>query len=178
MSCGHGGADQVRPSEEALRAQAKTVQTVDGEAVNSAFSVRQFESDQYILEAHDQTADELTPTPPSQHEIINGSVLLGGLTEITYSVPRNTSLINVTGPVYDDNSPHRSYCYAILDPEPWWWSPDCLPKSDALKPGYRADQTLLMLPTDPTVEYQLVIGAMGRTRTCAVSGITTYAYET
>lgn len=104
-----------------------------------------------------------------------------GVADPAFSIVMNVTgwspmFANVTGPVYNDNSPSRFYCYAIISPEPWWWNPKALPTADAQKPEYRPDQTLLMLPLDPAAEYRLVIGALGRTRTYSVSGITTYAY--
>lgn len=108
--------------------------------------------------------------PPALYDIKNGTVVLGHLTELVYEVPANTSLINITGPVYDADSS----CYAYLDPEPWWWNGGVVPSADPSKPLYRPEQTLLILPTDPAVEYRLIVGSGAAE--CAVSSVVTYSY--
>lgn len=111
------------------------------------------------------------PVPPALHDITNNSVVLQNYTELTYKVPSNTSLLNITGPVYDQDLS----CYAYLVPEPWWWNDHVMPAANPYKPGYRPDQTLLLMPLDPEQEYELVVGGGGKP--CAVSGVTTYSYN-
>lgn len=47
-----------------------------------------------------------------------------GVADPAFSIVMNVTgwspmFANVTGPVYNDNSPSRVYCYAIISPEPW-----------------------------------------------------------
>lgn len=101
---------------------------------------------------------------------MNGSVLLKNTTELTYSVPANTSLLNITGPVYNEGA---AWCYFLLNPEPFWWS-NIIPTANPARQAYRANQSLMLLPLDPTVEYELIVGAGGSS--CAVSGVTSLVY--
>lgn len=163
-------SDSARPSEEALRDRAQTVRAIDAGQVNKAFSVRQFGSDSYGDLIPDRNLEGKLPAAPAEWEIGDGVLGLMDWTEITYEVPLNTSIINVTGPVSDE----LAGCYARLEPEPWWWN-DVMPLAYPTKPAFRADQTLFFLPTDPAVKYKLIIGSMGIQ--CIVSGVTTYAYD-
>lgn len=164
--------DYARPNETALRAGAYTAYAAEGSGFNKAsFSVRQFDSQKYANHLTGQPDGVIEPIPPTLYDIRNSSVVLQNYTELTYKVPTNSSLINVTGPVYDANV----LCYFVLDPEPWWWNGGVLPSAEPAKPEYRPNQTLILLPVDPAVEYQLIIGASGKP--CAISGITTYSYN-
>lgn len=151
----------------------RTSRLVEARAVNSAaFTIRQFRSHKYSRHITGNSSGEVEPVPPAMYDITNSSVVLYNYTEITYRIPANTSLVNVTGPVF----PEDTNCYFLLDPEPWWWNDDVMPAADQDKPEYRAEQTLILLPTDPTAEYHLVMGA-GNEKRCALSGVTVYSYN-
>lgn len=143
----------------------------DGKLDQSAFELRDFASPKYLSSLTSGLVDQFYAVPPQHHDIENNSVTFTTYTELVYDVPAQTSLINITGPVFD--APMAG-CYAILDPEPEWWNSDMIPTANPGKPSYRADQTYMLLPTDPRVTYQLIIGANGNDTTCAVTGITTY----
>lgn len=167
--------DICRPTEEALRSQARTLSTVkEGKADLNSYELRDFASQDYLLSISDMQIDKFSAIPPQHHDIVNDSLALSFYTELVYNVPSHTSLINVTGPVFNGSD---AGCYAVLHPEPWWWNSEMVPRANPAKPECRADQTLFMLPTDPSVTYQLVIGARGNDTICSVSGITTYAYD-
>lgn len=137
--------------------------------MNRALSIRQFASHEYtqLLSA---TGEDIPPITPAKASISSeGALMLELWTEVVYDVPPHTSLINITGPVSMDT--HS--CYARLEPEPWWWS-SSMPMTHPMKPTYRANQALLVLPLDPAKEYKLIIGAMGHA--CAISGIMTYSH--
>lgn len=139
------------------------------------FTPRQFSSHRYAQKLADQFGESnqpLAPLPEPQYDSVNGSVVLHNLTELTYTVPPNTSLINITGPVYPV-SDADARCYALLSPDPWWVG-TFVPEAQQGKPEYRENQTLILLPVDPTVQYELVIGAFAPE--CAISGVTTYSY--
>lgn len=135
--------------------------------MNQAFTVRPFGSENYtdILPGR----SDIMASSPARWDVSGDALALRDWTEVTYKLPLNTSMVNVTGPVFNETA----LCYARLEPEPWWWSRH-MPVAYPQKPGERADQTLFVLPTDPTEEYQLVIGSRGDL--CTVSGVTTYAY--
>lgn len=165
-------ADQASPSEETLRAGAQTSRAVEANQLNSSsFEIRQYQSHKYSHLLSQKPAEPLDPTPPALYDVVNGSIALLNLTEVTYSVPPNTSLINITGPTY----PHdHTGCYMLLEPEPWWWNGDVVPLVAPWAPDYRPDQTLWMIPVDPSVEYQVIIGASSSY--CTITAITTYSY--
>lgn len=155
--------------------QARNWSTVkEGKADLNTFELRDFASQEYLLSITNNAIDAFSAVPPQYHDIVNNSVALSFYTELVFNVPSETSLINITGPIFNGSD---AGCYAILHPEPWWWSSEMVPRAYPGKPEYRAGQTLFMLPTDPSVTYQLVIGARGNDTICAIEGITTYAYD-
>lgn len=162
----------TRPDEAALRGAARTSLLVIGNALNSAsFTIRQYESHKYSHHITGNSTGTVSPVPPTVYNIRNESIVLQNHTEITFKVPPNTSLLNITGPVY----PEDTNCYFLLDPEPWWWNGGVIPAADQNKPAYRPNQTLIMIPTDPAVEYQLIMGAGGKP--CAITAVTAYSYN-
>lgn len=146
----------------------------EGKVDTGVFKFRDFDSQEYLDSISGGRVSRFAAVPPKHVDVINGSAVFSFYTELVYNVPPHTSLINVTGPVFESPS---AGCYAILHPEPWWWTTAILPKVKPAKPEYRANQTLMLLPVDPSVTYQLIVGAMGNDTLCSVSGITTYAYE-
>lgn len=164
------GTDCASPNEQALRDRAQTVRAIDAGQVNKAFTIRQFDSDAYEDLIPDRKVEGSLPAAPAEWKIGEDALELLDWTEMTYDVPSNTSIVNVTGPVFYE----LGGCYARLEPEPWWWN-NVIPLAYPTKPAHRAGQTLFFLPTDPAVKYKLVVGSMGVQ--CIVSGVTTYAYD-
>lgn len=121
--------------------------------------------------------NDLKATEPAQ-TVSNGSVQLQNMAELSYSVPPNTTLLRVLGPISHDEDWNRTAnCYAALDPEPSWWKAGNLPLSTSYKPQYAANRTLFLLPLDPTVAFTLRVGPPNPASKCFVSGFQSYPFH-
>lgn len=100
-------------------------------------------------------------------------------TELNYKVPKNTTLIQVLGPVgvHGTLGDNRQECLAHLQPPPFWWTNKRLPLSVSLKPQNRVQQTLFVLPVDPAVEHKLYLTSSDPNVTCRVSHIRSYPFH-
>lgn len=108
----------------------------------------------------------------------DGRVLLMTSTEIIYSVPPNTTLVEVLGPSGNQRFwEGDSICYAFLNPRPKWWQSPNYPTSISRKGINATDQSMFILPIDPETEYELRVGSYGEGTTCPVSGIRTYPFH-
>lgn len=111
------------------------------------------------------------------HTVENGAVSLQNMTELSFAVPPNTTLLRVLGPVRDaDEWDQKANCYAALDPEPSWWKPSNFPLSTSYKPNSGSNRTLFLLPIDPTVEFTLRLGPPNPASKCVVDGIQSYPF--
>lgn len=124
-------------------------------------------------------------TPPSlsslyhpKGDIANDQLLLRNNSALVYSVPRNTTLIEVLGAV-GDNKMYGQFgdCYAYLDPRPSWWLTGNFPTVSCDSMVNATNQTLFFLPIDPEISFELRVGALGSTTTCPVSAIRTYPFH-
>lgn len=110
--------------------------------------------------------------------VVDDYILLSNSTEIVYSVPENTSLLHVLGPVGEhSNWEALAHCYSALQPRPSWWIKGGFPVSQQAKPENKTGESLFWLPIDPTVKYTLRVGALGNENTCAVSDIQTFPFH-
>lgn len=111
------------------------------------------------------------------YDVADDRLLLKNNSELVYTVPPNTTLVEVLGPVGSyDNYTEYGYCYAHLVPRPSWWLSGNIPTSDSDCPVNATDQTMFLLPIDPANTYQLHVGALGTDETCPVSAIRTYSF--
>lgn len=101
--------------------------------------------------------------------------LLSNSTEISYTVPPNTTLIEVVGPTGGENG--WLGCYADFHPRPSWWIEGDVPVAQTYKPQNSTDQTLFFLPIDPTIQFTLRVGALGQGQPCGISGFRTYPFH-
>lgn len=101
---------------------------------------------------------------------------LQNVTELSYVVPANTTLLRVLGPVADAFA-HESDCYASLSPDPSWWRRGNFPIASQyrrkLKPGL-VNRTMFILPVDPAVQHTLQVGSPRPFVACRISGIQSY----
>lgn len=117
-------------------------------------------------------------------DVHGDTVFLREQTELVYDIPEHTTLVEVLGPVGRENDmddgidgdPGLFECYAYLDPPPFWWTPQRLPTSLALKPQNDIRRTLFLLPIDPAVRHKLHIGPTTDRMRCPVSHIRSYSY--
>lgn len=113
------------------------------------------------------------------HDIVDGALVLQNLTELSYTLPPNTSLVRVLGPVKQDESwKELAVCWAALEPKPSWWFPSNFPTSRSFKEQNAENQTMFILPIDPTIQTTLKIGSSLRAnQSCRLSGIQTYPFH-
>lgn len=109
---------------------------------------------------------------------IDGGLLLYRTTELVYGLPSNTTLVEVIGPVGNGTLwKGNSECYAVLNPRPSWWQYANIPRSSSFKIVNATDQTVFLLPIDPSIKYELRVGALGNATTCPLSAIRTYPFH-
>lgn len=165
--------------------ESHTDRAVENGQLVKPFSARKFASHSYLNKTeHAEEVGKMTyqiREPgmwlPSGFE---PALRIDGYTEIVYDVPRNTTLLNVTGPVGTGSFS----CYAVLEPRPSWWG--VLPRFEA---GYRqsTNSTLFVFPLHPAIKYELAMGSVGSQSsfsvesdtalaTCQIGGVTTYSF--
>lgn len=115
---------------------------------------------------------------PTYYEV-NGTMVLSKNAELVYSLPFNTTLVEVLGPTGTNAEwSEDCVCFAYLNPRPSWWLPSNFPISSALRKGINAtDQTLFLLPIDPSIAFELHVGGLRMNSTCPVSAIRTYPFH-
>lgn len=112
------------------------------------------------------------------YKIDEGHIMLKNMTELSYTAPPNTTLIQVFGPVGQLNgSSAGSMCYADLDPPPPWWRNASFPISSSEKAVNGVNRTLFLLPVDPSVQTTVRVGTLGLDSTCFISGISSYPFH-
>lgn len=113
-----------------------------------------------------------------KYSVLDNHVVLYNSSEIIYKVPRNTSLVQVLGPVGNHSAwIGNSECYATFSPRPPWWMESSFPLSTSRKLIEGTDQTMFFLPIPPNIEYTLRVGGLGQDTSCPVSGIRTYPHS-
>lgn len=170
------------PNFEHLRTQSRYFDVVQGSNTTSDLSFEPCSISEELLLIGEIANGQIVPndtfaaTGPPAHRIIDNYLLIGNATEAVYKVPQNTTLIEVFGPVGDDNEwQGRSTCYATFDPKPSWWN-GLVPTSLSVKNFRRSNRTMFILPIDPTIDFTLRIGAPQNV-TCPISGIRTYPFH-
>lgn len=105
-------------------------------------------------------------------------VYLRNLTELSYQLPSNTTLVEVLGPVGRNNmTSYGSQCYAALDPRPIWWRNGSFPLAAGEKAVNATNRTMFLLPVDPAVRSTLKGGTLGWDASCFISGVKTYPFH-
>lgn len=166
----------TRPSFEQM--ESRTDNAIEGGLPSKHFTLRNFSSSEYLSKSRAQRESE-KQGGMSWRKTQTNAMIVEGYTELAYSVPDNTTLLNITGPIMSYCS-----CYAAVNPRPAWWSK--LPSFRAsvrLSPG---DETFFVLPLDPTVKYELAIGsvdsmtddtpALDKYSNCGITGVTSYSF--
>lgn len=111
-------------------------------------------------------------------KVVDDAIQLGSSTELFYQLPANTTLVRVFGPVgLQDATTDGSVCFAALDPLPSWWNNKTYPKSSSHKMLNGTNQTMFLLPVDPTVETKVIVGPDNENAQCWISGISTYPFH-
>lgn len=111
-------------------------------------------------------------------DIVDASVMLKNMTELSYQLPSNTTLVEVLGPVGDGNmSSAGSRCYATLDPRPEWWRNATFPLSASEKMVNGTNRTMFLMPVDPAIRATVRVGGLGMDSTCFISGIKAYPFH-
>lgn len=179
-----------RPSLALWEAQATHWPTTDGEAGAAHMATAGFTSGDLISDSGTPWQGGLAAGQPT---VVDGAMVLSSLTELSYTPPRNTSLIRVLGPVGDNPGRPTGHeaqlvaqgfrgdfvqrCTAILEPAPAWFNASELPNAEQGGPRNITNSTLFLFPLDPTVQYTLKVLPRNNVSTCIVSGITTYPFH-
>lgn len=165
-----------------LQSQATTLTVVEGQKLNPRVGC---ETCSVLSELKEMTtllqwkATFERPFKGAMYSVIkNSHVLLFNSTELVYTLPKNTSLVEVLGPVGTySNWVGQSQCYATLDPRPPWWNGTNFPLSTAKKMINATDQTVFMLPLPPNIRYTLRVGSFGQENSCSISALRTYPFH-
>lgn len=140
------------------------------------FTIHEFESGDY-LNIEDHRVNLLKSHNGIDWGIIDNGIQLRTYTEVTYDIPANTTLVNITGPLGEPFS-----CYTAVKPAPAWWGWSNYNNKlgyllvSSHRPEVRSE-TFLVFPLDPTVKYNLSMGGDGnKTALCNVGGVTSYSF--
>lgn len=144
--------------------------------LGSRYTVHPFASSEYVT-LEDNRVNVLKGSGVDYSSIDNG-IQVREFTELTYDVPENTTLLNITGPLGQNFS-----CYAALKPIPAWWKPRTdvpllgTQQFSSHRAENRSSETFLVLPVDPTVKYKLSMGGYSNySAKCNVGGVTSYSF--
>ncbi|EKD01034.1 hypothetical protein A1Q2_04655 [Trichosporon asahii var. asahii CBS 8904] len=180
------------PSVELLKQQTAYVPVVQSGALNPIMSVAIFLQNRNVRELigmYQQRRDLGPPRwpteAPSQRppnldkwEVIHDTLVLRNMSELSYTLPTNTTLVEVLGPVGRSNLTFDgSHCYATLDPRPSWWRNGSFPFAVGERAVNGTNRTMFLLPVDPAIKSTLQIGGVGMDTTCLVSGMKTYPFH-
>lgn len=178
-----------RPSFRELETQTTWVNVVRDSTIDSRITVnnvtREQELEQMVLDKGQQdqgvvgwTASQDTQFLDQAVRFVNDSIVLHNLTELTFSVPANTTLLKVLDPVSSDEAwTKASECFAALDPNSSWWRPSNFPLSHGFKDMDLRNRTMFILPIDPTVKYTLKVGSARPMTHCQVNAIQSYPFH-
>lgn len=126
----------------------------------------------------DELLDRKTIVPDIRSRETDGHTILYNMTELLYSVPHGTALVEVLGPVGDHPDwAGDSECYATLEPPPLWWQDGVFPTSVSRKTANASDQTMFLLPLSPHTQYKLYVGGLSPLTSCPISAIRTYPVD-
>lgn len=120
------------------------------------------------------------PALGPKYSVLDDHIILANSTEMVYQVPRNTTLLEVLGPVgTNDAWVGRSLCYVYLDPKPSYWAPPVAWSTSTKKKlhNYVANQTMFLIPLPPDTQYSVRVGNMGQDTTCPVGGFRSYPFH-
>lgn len=182
-------ADTRRPSLEEMESQATFIGFVDDGQLKPGITVANTTMwerlKQKFVEGWGEEPPDNWPfvddlnSLNQTHEIVEGVVVLQNFTEISYTLPPNTTLVQVLGPVkLDDSWTDTAVCWAALDPQPDWWHPANIPVSRSRKEQNSENRTMFIIPVDPTVNTTLKVGSGIRANeACRVSGIKAYPFH-
>lgn len=137
------------------------------------------ELDSALVEAGYSSRKDGDPASADEKMVEDGVLWLSKNSELSYKIPKNTTLVEVLGPVgvHGTLGDDRQECVAHLEPPPFWWTKKRLPFSASLKTQNRVKQTLFLLPLDPTVEHKLYVTSSHANVTCRVSHIRAYPFH-
>lgn len=116
-------------------------------------------------------------------QVIDNQIVLYGEAMLEYSVPPNTSLVEVLGPVGTHSAwVGDSACLATLDrrvnmEDGEGYGYDSYATSRSRKVANLTDQTMFLIPLDPAIHHTLWVRAERNTSSCSVSAIRTYPYH-
>lgn len=177
----------VRPNFTAMLSQAETVQAVvpqnlAGYQTNMISPFMSLSTCSVLEELGKMGLTRLnqldSPITGPAYNVLDGHVALRNTSEIAYTLPANTTLVEVLGPA--GTHPEwmgTSECYAFLNPRPSWWKESNFPLSTSQRQVNATDQTMFLLPIDPEIQYEVRVGALGNTTTCPVGAIRTYPFH-
>lgn len=179
-----GGSSNTSPNFTALQSQVKTVSVLnETNQLNPLLSTSPCSAAEELgigweLTTGEPVGDLFTAKIDPVFQANHSHLELLNNTELVYTVPSNTTLIEVLGPVGNYSAWEvRSQCYALLNPRPRWWQKTNIPISRSFKDKNATDQTVFLLPIDPGIAHELRIGALGNPGLCPVSAIKTYPYH-
>lgn len=159
-----------------MRSRAKTIPTVLDGKINPSITWRK---SSVVEEMYHSVEDQQNLEKYNASiNVVDGHLVLSPNTELGYTIPPNTTLVEVLGPVGNNSAwLGDSVCYASFDPRPNWWNQSNFPTSTSFKPMNATDQTMFLLPLDPEVAFNLKIGSFGNTTTCPISAIRSYPFR-
>lgn len=178
----------VRPDFRALQTQAETVHIVVGDQESkslnplvgiSACSVTDELGLMFSIRGLTWKTVDRPPVAPG-HDIIDEYLNLRNSSEVFYTVPKNTTLVEVLGPAGKNIKWQQDFgecCYAFLNPRPSWMQKAHFPLSRADGDFNTTDQPMFFLPVDPEIQYEVRVGSYGNATTCPVSGFRTYPFH-
>lgn len=170
--CAGERADLSSPTFEAMKSDHHRAIGQDSK-LNEGFSIHPRRSRKYLENASSNPPEYWDPLVNTSYSIGNNGVVLDKSTEISYVIPDNSTLVNVTAAVGLGRT-----CYVTLEPMPDWWNLRSVPMVNQNKPNGlpNEEQTMFVLPLDPTVRYNLTVGPMANDTKCHVGGVTSYSF--
>lgn len=115
------------------------------------------------------------------------SMVLQSLLELRFDLPEDTALVSVQGPIGSDPEWYKGayeratpLCTYLLDPQPSWIN-SSTPVKDRYPLAWQEasknepNQTLFLVPLDPSVKYQMKVLPRYNYSVCVVSGFNVYS---
>lgn len=163
----------VRPSFDELRAQSSFASAVNNSDLSADFYIvpsSDIERELNVWTGGLNEGDEgLDPMGNPTYEVSDDYVELIDSAMLSYKVPPNTTLVEVLSHVNT-----TGICFANLTPRPSWWFNGTFPSSDGQSHG--TNETMHLLPVDPTVEYTIGVGPVHWHSRCRINGIRSYPF--